>query len=69
VENIEMDDGKPVWSDHCAGCFACLQWCPKETITLGGSNPDIKSYHHPEVSLKEMIRQRSATGEERRTGD
>ena len=56
VDNIEIVDGKPVWSDHCAGCFACLNWCPQEAITLGGLNMNIKPYHHPEVKISDLMK-------------
>jgi ferredoxin len=58
VHNIEIVDGKPIWSDHCAGCFACLNWCPKEAISVGGLDLGIEPYHHPEVKLSDMMRQR-----------
>jgi MinD superfamily P-loop ATPase len=56
--NIEIVEGKPVWSDHCVSCFACVHWCPKEAVTLGGFTMGIKCYHHPEVKLADMVKQR-----------
>jgi ferredoxin/flavodoxin len=56
VRNIEMAGDKPAWSDHCAGCFACLHWCPKEAISLGGSDMNMKPYHHPDVKVSDMMR-------------
>ena len=56
VNNIEVVSSKPIWSDHCAGCFACFHWCPKEAISLGGFNMNIKAYHHPDVKISDMIR-------------
>ncbi|MEA1883401.1 MAG: EFR1 family ferrodoxin [Thermotogota bacterium] len=32
VHNIHMENGKPIWGDHCANCFACLQWCPQQLL-------------------------------------
>lgn len=58
VENIEIIDHRPVWSDHCAGCFACLNWCPQGAISLGGLDMNIRTYHHPEVKLSDMLRHR-----------
>lgn len=58
VKNIEIIDNRPVWSDHCTGCFACLHWCPKEAISLGGFDMNIKIYHHPDVKISDMMRQR-----------
>jgi len=56
VNNIRMVDNKPSWGKHCSGCLACLHWCPKNAIQLGKSNINIRSYHHPEVKLEDMVR-------------
>ena len=55
VKNIEMREGKPNWLKHCAGCFACFHWCPKNAISMGGHNMDMKQYHHPQVKLIDMM--------------
>lgn len=57
VNNLELVDNKPAWSSHCAGCFACFHWCPKEAIQLGNINMNIKKYHHPEVKISDMMNQ------------
>lgn len=59
VHNIEMVSDKPTWSDHCASCFACLHWCPKEAISLGGHDLNIKAYHHPDVKVSDMMKRDS----------
>ena len=53
--NIEMKAGKPVWLHHCEQCLACIQWCPQEAIQYGKKTPRYQRYHHPEVTLPEMI--------------
>jgi ferredoxin len=58
VENIEMLDNKPSWSNCCEGCFACLHWCPKEAIQAGSITVNMKRYHHPDVKISDMIRVR-----------
>lgn len=55
VGNICLEAGRPVWGDHCAGCFACLHWCPEGAVSPGGVNLHIKRYHHPDISLADMI--------------
>ena len=59
MKNVEMVGDRPVWSDNCAGCFACLHWCPKAAISLGGSSMGIEPYHHPDVSVLDMMRRSS----------
>ncbi|MBN1799719.1 MAG: EFR1 family ferrodoxin [Spirochaetales bacterium] len=56
AKNITMVDNKPKWAKNCLGCFACLHWCPKQAISLGGYNMDIAFYHHPDVKLSDMVR-------------
>ncbi|HOT90871.1 MAG TPA: EFR1 family ferrodoxin [Anaerolineae bacterium] len=55
ANNIALQEGKPVWNHKCEQCFACLQWCPQEAIQFGKNTSQRKRYHHPEVSLKEVI--------------
>lgn len=55
VRNIILSSGKPVWSDYCVGCFACVHWCPSASIQLGTADMSIRLYHHPEISLEEML--------------
>jgi ferredoxin len=54
VQNINMNQGKPVWLDHCEACFACLQWCPKESIQVGKKTVGRRRYHHPEIHLADI---------------
>jgi len=57
-ENITMEEGKPVWNHRCEQCFACLQWCPQEAIQYGKKTPKYERYHHPDVHVTEVIKQR-----------
>ena len=63
VDNIEIIDGKPSWSDHCVNCFACYHWCPKDAIQFGNSNMKIRQYHHPEARVVDIIGQKDAGNE------
>jgi ferredoxin len=58
ADNITIQDGKPVWNQHCEQCFACLQWCPQEAIQYGKNTPKYERYHHPEVTLKDIVQSR-----------
>jgi len=53
AKNIEVKDIVH-FSDHCAGCQACLHLCPKNAIHLKSEKSD-KRWRNPEVSLKEII--------------
>lgn len=61
VQNISIEDQKPVWHHKCQQCYACLQWCPKESIQSGKKTAGVKRYHHPDVSVKEIIQSSSAS--------
>ncbi len=58
VVNIEMENGKPRWLDHCQHCMACLQWCPVEAIQYKKTTLGKKRYHHPDVNDKDISGQR-----------
>lgn len=55
VENISLREKRPYWGDDCANCFACLHWCPQKAIQLGEGKIKVRNYHHPKVSLKDMV--------------
>jgi ferredoxin len=57
--NVTLAEGKPVWNHRCDQCFACLQWCPQEAIQYGKKTPAYERYHHPEVSLKDVLKSRA----------
>jgi ferredoxin len=35
LNNISLQDRKPVWGDHCTHCMACIGNCPTEAIEYG----------------------------------
>lgn len=53
--NIAMHAEKPVWLHHCEQCLACIQWCPQEAIQYGKKTPQYERYHHPGVTLEEVL--------------
>lgn len=53
--NILITEGKPAWQHRCEQCFACLQWCPEKAIQYGKHTKNKKRYHHPEISLKDIL--------------
>jgi Pyruvate/2-oxoacid:ferredoxin oxidoreductase delta subunit/flavodoxin len=56
--NVQMDEGRPRWLDHCALCFACLHWCPREAVQAGKVTVGMRRYHHPAVKLPDILRQK-----------
>ena len=55
--NIEMKNEKPSWLHRCEQCLACIQWCPQEAIQYGKKTVKYQRYHHPEVTLEDMLEQ------------
>jgi ferredoxin len=56
ADNITISEGKPVWNHRCEQCLACIQWCPQEAIQYGKKTPGYRRYHHPGVTVKDMVR-------------
>jgi Pyruvate/2-oxoacid:ferredoxin oxidoreductase delta subunit len=55
AQNIVLSGGKPAWLHRCEQCFACIQWCPEEAIQAGRNTRNKVRYHHPDISLKDML--------------
>jgi ferredoxin len=55
VRNIRMRDNEPNWQHRCEQCFACLHWCPQEAIQFANNTVGQPRYHHPEVTLEDML--------------
>lgn len=58
VQNITLNDGKPVWNHKCEQCFACLEWCPQGAIQYGKNTIKYPRYHQPEIQLKDVLKNR-----------
>jgi MinD superfamily P-loop ATPase len=52
VENIRLEEGRPVWLHHCEQCMACIQLCPTEAIQAGKKTEKRGRYHHPGVTIE-----------------
>ena len=35
LNNIEIENGKPVWNKDCTHCMACISYCPTNAIEYG----------------------------------
>jgi len=63
---VQMVGGRPIWREavKCHGCFACLNFCPEESIQVE-SKWYLKShteqngrYHHPAITANDIARQK-----------
>jgi len=44
LNNIRIEDGKPVWGKNCTHCMACICHCPKEAIEYGKHSRGLTRY-------------------------
>jgi Pyruvate/2-oxoacid:ferredoxin oxidoreductase delta subunit/flavodoxin len=58
ADAITLVDGKPSWGENCLHCFACINWCPQHAIQAGDFSVGRKRYHHPDVSVSDIINQK-----------
>ncbi len=54
THNIKMNK-VPQWQHQCEQCLACIQWCPVKAIQYGKKTPQLERYHHPEVTITDII--------------
>ena len=45
LNNIRLENGKPVWGKNCTHCMACICYCPKEAIEYGKKSKGKPRYH------------------------
>ena len=44
---IRLQNGSPVWGDHCTHCMACINHCPVRAIEYGKNSRKKTLYHAP----------------------
>jgi ferredoxin/flavodoxin len=59
LRNIKIIEGKPQWQHQCVQCLACIHYCPEGSIQYGDKTIERGRYHHPEITVKDMIGQKS----------
>jgi ferredoxin len=64
VNNIGMTEAGPKWHHQCEQCFACLHWCPRSALQFRSGTTGRRRYHHPSVSLSDMLQDSSFAGKE-----
>ena len=47
LNNIRLNDGKPVWGKNCTHCMACICGCPTEAIEYGKRSRGKPRYQCP----------------------
>lgn len=57
--NIRLENQKPRFSLNCEQCLACLQWCPENAISYAGKTKDRRRYHHPEIKVSDLFKDKS----------
>lgn len=53
--NIAIVSDKVRWGKHCQICLACIHWCPKHAIQNGEETIKRKRYHHPDISIDDVL--------------
>lgn len=43
------------WRSNCINCLACYNWCPRSAIEIENAKTNGIRYHHPHVSIREMM--------------
>ena len=66
LNNIRLENGKPVWGKNCTHCMACICYCPKEAIEYGKKSKGKPRYHFEalEKQRTERVTKRILTEEE-----
>lgn len=47
LQNITLNNGRPVWGERCTQCMACLNGCPKEAVEYGKATVGKRRYWCP----------------------
>lgn len=45
INNITLEDGKPVWHGKCTQCMACIGACPAQAIEYGNKAKNKRRYY------------------------
>lgn len=56
--NVSIEGTGVIWKGNCDICLACLHWCPQGAIQNGEISSTCKRYHHPNISVTDIINQR-----------
>ena len=54
MQNIKLENGKPIWIHNCEMCFRCLNYCPKDAIQFGKNTIGKKRYKNPFIKVNDL---------------
>ena len=54
LNNIHLENCKPVWGKNCTHCMACICYCPKEAIEYGKKSRGKPRYHFEALERKQQ---------------
>ena len=52
MNNIRLENGKPVWGKECTHCMACICYCPAEAIEYGKKSLGKPRYQFEKLQIK-----------------
>ena len=55
LNNIRLENGKPVWGKNCTHCMACICYCPKEAIEYGEKSKGKPRYHFEALEKQQDV--------------
>lgn len=55
VNNIEIINKIPKWSNKCEQCLACINWCPFKAIEFDNKTQNQMRYHNPKITIKDIV--------------
>ncbi len=61
MDNIHLEEGKPVFGDNCISCLACFHWCPQEAVWMSKGEEVMQrrfKYQHPDVTMGDILEQK-----------
>lgn len=55
VDNISMDNEKPIWNNNCVDCMGCINLCPKKAINIGNKTIKKDRYKNKNIQTSELF--------------
>lgn len=55
VDNIKLQNNKPIWLGKCVDCMACINLCPEKAINIGSKTVKKNRFKNPNIDIKELM--------------